>query len=104
MARNQFSKPLESRKANGKRHSCAPLRKQAIMPSVQATHVGTAMREAMLNIQIDPTTPHINKRDVVESILVAGKRNAGNIPAGRGWSANLSAKTVRQLTQEGVFA
>lgn len=90
--------------SKGLRISCSGLRKQAIMPSVQATHVGTAMREAMLNIQIDPSIQYMGKRDVVESILVAGKRNAGNIPVGRGWTANLSPRTVKQLTQEGVFA
>lgn len=100
MAKHNIGKQV----SKGQRLSCKPLRVSAIMPSVQATHVGTAMREAMLNIQIDPTTSFINKRDVVESILVAGKRNTGNVPVGRGWSANLQAKTVRQLTQEGVFA
>lgn len=91
-------------KSAGLRKSCAPLKRKAIIQSVQATRVGTAMHEAFLNINIANDVDNAVRHDIVDSILVAAKRNAGNNLVGRGWSANLQAKTVRQLTQEGVFA
>lgn len=70
-------------------------------PSVkQAERVGTAMREAFLNIKIAVS----GKSDIVDNILNSAKRNTGNNVVGRGWTANLSPRTVRALTEQGVFA
>ena len=41
---------------------------------------------------------------IVDSILNSAKRNTGNNVVGRGWTANLSPRTVRALTEQGVFA
>ena len=71
-------------------------------PSVKlAERVGTAMREAMLNIKL-PT--RVVGGAIVDDILTSAKRNAGNNLVGRGWTANLSPRTVRALTEQGVFA
>lgn len=72
---------------------------------VQAERVATAMREAMLNIKISASEPaYGNGRNIVANILTCANRNAGNNVVGRGWTANLSPRTVRALTEQGVFA
>lgn len=91
-------------KSAGSRISCHGNKRKAIIPSVQATRVGTAMHEAFLNVKVADTADMNGSRDIVDSILVAAKRNVGNNLIGRGWTANLPPRTVKQLTQEGVFA
>lgn len=74
----------------------------------QASRVATAMREALLNISVvipadyNPAK-HNSISKVTDAILNSGKQNAGNKPVGRGWTANLSPRTVKQLTEQGVF-
>lgn len=74
-------------------------------PSVkQAERVGTAMREAFLNIKVNAHESGIKAGDILHNILNSAKRNTGNNVVGRGWTANLSPRTVRALTEQGVFA
>lgn len=79
---------------------------------VQAERVSTNMREAFLNMKVDVVSvengklvDHMAKRGTIaNAVLTSAKQNAGNNKVGRGWSCNLSPKTIRQLTEQGVFA
>lgn len=112
MARTQFTKPEQARKANGKRHSGGKLHRKGAAIIVSADRVATNMREAFLNIKVvagDTWTAkelaaHQAQAKIVGNILTSAGRNAGNNVVGRGWTANLSARTVRALTEQGVFA
>lgn len=71
----------------------------------QVERVATNMREAFLNMKVAVTKEQVPAAGkVVNAVLTSIKQNAGNNKVGRGWSANLSPKTIRQLTEQGVFA
>lgn len=94
------------------RNSGGRVRRPAPAIIVQAERVATAMREAFLNMKVrvfdtgtaNGLSGHQRQSKVVDAVLNSVKQNAGNNRVGRGWTANLSARTVRQLTEQGVFA
>lgn len=100
MAKHKAGKAV----SKGLRRSSIKAGKKAQRPAITAERVGTAMREALLNIKVAPNIAYQEGASVVGHILVAAKRNAGNNVVGRGWTANLSPRTVRALTEQGVFA
>lgn len=75
--------------------------KQAII-NAQAQRVPNAMHNAFLNIQV-VDAKHVANSKIVSDILNSAKRNTGNPPAGRGWTADVSVKTLKALQQQGVF-
>jgi hypothetical protein len=60
-----------------------------------------AMREAFLNAKV-----HVQavRSPLVVTVVGALSTNAGAKKVGRGWSANVSKRTLAALTKEGVFA
>lgn len=93
--------------SKGLRRSSINAGKRKERSAITAERVGTAMREAMLNIKVSADIkpgPQSAATRIVNDILVAAGRNAGNNVVGRGWTANLSPRTVRALTEQGVFA
>jgi hypothetical protein len=59
------------------------------------------MRNAFINAKVK--TAIIGSK-VVNSVLHALDTNAGVQKVGRGWTANVSRRTLVQLQKEGVFA
>lgn len=90
--------------SKGLRRSSINAGKKAQRPAITAERIGTNMREAFLNIKVAADAVSGQAKDIVDDILTAAKRNTGNNVVGRGWTANLSPRTVRKLTEEGVFA
>lgn len=87
--------------SKGIRTSCKPNASKHPAIIVQAERVANAMHNAFLNIKIAAS----HKGDaVVKNILNSAKQNAGNNKPGRGWTANVSSKTLKQLIADGVFA
>lgn len=65
------------------------------------TQINTAMREAFLNAKV-----HVKAigSPLVANVVSSAASNLGVKKVGRGWSANVSKKTLAKLVKEGVFA
>lgn len=62
--------------------------------------MNTSMRNAFMAAQV---SPGFIKTPVGKKVEKSFKRNAGVQHQGRGWKANLSARTLKTLTEQGVF-
>lgn len=92
------------RTSKGQRRSCNKLvkRNAIIVPDpLTVTHVPNAMANAFLNIKIAAS---IKTSEIVDHILTGIKNKSGMPKAGRGWTANVSPRTLKKLIAEGVFA
>jgi hypothetical protein len=97
MAKHQKGKQVSKGVRRSSINAGKPVKRQAIV----VERVRSAMSEAMCNIKI---ASHITESKVVDAVMVGIKQHTGNPKAGRGWTANLSPRTVKALTEAGVFA
>lgn len=63
--------------------------------------INTAIRNAFINAKVSNA---IIGSPLVNTVVNALSTKAGVKPVGRGWSANVSRRTLAKLTKEGVFA
>lgn len=76
-------------------------RNEQVAAAQQAERTPNAMHQAFRNIKV---AVHIKTSQVIDSVLKSFDNKSGNPKVGRGWTANLSPRTVKKLTKEGVFA
>lgn len=87
--------------SKGLRLSCKS--QASTQPAVEpkATHVKTALRAAFEQIKV---AKGIDLGALPRVVMDCLYSKAGTRPFGRGWTANLSPRTTKQLVQQGVFA
>lgn len=64
---------------------------------MQQAYVNTAMRNAFENIQVKKVS------SLAKTIVNVLSTKAGKKPIGRGWTANVSKRTLHMLQAQGVF-